>query len=145
MKISLISLCRNEAPLVPYYIDHYENIVDEIIVFDNESTDGCDELLKQCPKVRVISYCTNGYFKEEMLTFIRNYAFRQMGSFISFTKRKSPSWARIQPVISGKRWPCSRQRSTASRSFFVYRKNSLCRMMPLGPPSFASRLKRPTI
>ena len=79
MKISLISLCRNEAPLVPYYIDHYENIVDEIIVFDNESTDGCDELLKQCPKVRVISYCTNGYFKEEMLTFIRNYAFRQMG------------------------------------------------------------------
>ena len=79
MKICLITLCRNEKTLVPYFLNHYGDWVDEIIVFDNESTDGTPEELKQHPKVKIISYSTNKFFKEEMLTSIRNDAFRLMG------------------------------------------------------------------
>ncbi len=79
MKICLITICRNEETLVPYFLDHYAGWVDEIVVFDNESEDDTVKLLKACPKVRVMTFSTSKYYKEEVLTSLRNDAYRLMG------------------------------------------------------------------
>jgi len=42
-----------EAPLVPWFLRHYEKFADRIIVYDDKSTDGTRELLSAHPKVQL--------------------------------------------------------------------------------------------
>jgi len=78
MRIVLITVCKNEKRLLPFFFRHYEGIVDEYVFFDNGSTDGTTELIRQQANTRLIEFNTLGYYKEETLTFIRNSAYRQL-------------------------------------------------------------------
>jgi hypothetical protein len=49
--VHLHALCWNEARLLPYFFRHYDQVVDRYFVYDNGSTDGSLELLKQNPRV----------------------------------------------------------------------------------------------
>lgn len=49
--VHLYALCWNEAHMLPYFFRHYDSIVDRYHIFDNHSTDGSLELLKQHPRV----------------------------------------------------------------------------------------------
>ena len=62
-----------------------------------------------------------------------------------FTSSKSFSFARIHVVISGNFNPRSWQALSAARSLSLYRKNSLWRTMPFGPPRRDMSLNRSTI
>lgn len=59
MKIQLHALCFNEKPLSEYFIKHYDNICDSIVIHDNMSTDGCDEILATNKKVIIEKYDSN--------------------------------------------------------------------------------------
>ena len=50
MRIRLYSVCWNEARMLPYFLRHYEQFCDSIVVYDHESRDGSVELLDGHPQ-----------------------------------------------------------------------------------------------
>lgn len=70
MKLTVATMARNEEKIVPYFIHHYSDIVDEIIFIDNESTDNTEKIVKDmCSKfgVNLIYYpLKTGGFNESL-------------------------------------------------------------------------------
>ncbi len=58
--ITVISICKNEAYLAPFFLRHYERIADRIIIYDNASTDETREILRAHPKVSLRQFETDG-------------------------------------------------------------------------------------
>ena len=56
MSIDLYAACWNEERIIPFFLRHYEPLVDRIIVYDDRSTDRSAELLRASPKVEVRSF-----------------------------------------------------------------------------------------
>jgi len=50
MRIWLYCICRNESKLMPYFLRHYASWVDQLIFYDDQSTDGTREMIAACPK-----------------------------------------------------------------------------------------------
>lgn len=48
MKIVVIVFTRNAEKMLPFFIDHYKRFCDEIIVYDNMSTDRTCEIANKC-------------------------------------------------------------------------------------------------
>ena len=53
MPIHLYSACWNEERIIPFFLRHYEPLVDRIIVYDDDSSDRSVELLRGSRKVEV--------------------------------------------------------------------------------------------
>lgn len=53
MRIDLYATCWNEERIIPFFLRHYEPMVDRIVVFDDGSSDRSTDLLKASPKVEV--------------------------------------------------------------------------------------------
>ncbi len=53
MPIHLYTSCWNEERIIPFFLRHYEPLVDRMIVYDDASTDRTVELLRASPKVEV--------------------------------------------------------------------------------------------
>ena len=70
MKLSVATMARNEEKIVPYFIHHYSDIVDEIIFVDNESTDNTEKIVKDlCSKfgIKLVYYkLQTGGFNESL-------------------------------------------------------------------------------
>jgi hypothetical protein len=71
-KIDMHVLCWNEEKMIPYFLNHYENLVSRIFVYDNKSNDDSTKLLKKHPKVTIISYDTNGEIRDDAYLQIKN-------------------------------------------------------------------------
>lgn len=46
-KISIVVVCKNEAGVIERLLENVQNISDDVVVYDNGSTDGTIEILKQ--------------------------------------------------------------------------------------------------
>jgi hypothetical protein len=77
MKLCVITLCRNEVTLVPFFLRHYGSFADKIIVLDNQSTDGSLELLQAHPKVVVEHYDTNGEIRDDIHMHIKSNRYKE--------------------------------------------------------------------
>jgi hypothetical protein len=75
-KIDMHVLCWNEEKIIPYFLNHYENFVTNIIVYDNKSNDDTHKLLKSHPKVTIIPYNTNGEIRDDAYLQIKNNAWK---------------------------------------------------------------------
>lgn len=53
MSIHLYAACWNEERIIPFFLRHYEPLVDRIVIYDDGSTDRSVELLRASPKVEV--------------------------------------------------------------------------------------------
>ncbi len=53
MSIHLYAACWNEERVVPFFLQHYEPLVDRIVIYDDRSTDRSVELLRASPKVEI--------------------------------------------------------------------------------------------
>jgi hypothetical protein len=53
MSIHLYAACWNEERIIPFFLRHYEPLVDRIIIYDDQSTDRSVDLLRASPKVEV--------------------------------------------------------------------------------------------
>ncbi|HKQ37758.1 MAG TPA: glycosyltransferase family 2 protein [Verrucomicrobiae bacterium] len=53
MSVHLYATCWNEEKIVPFFLRHYEPLVDRIFIYDDSSTDRSVELLRASPKVEV--------------------------------------------------------------------------------------------
>jgi len=75
-KVDLHVLCWNEEKIIPHFLRHYENIVSNIIVYDNKSDDGSLKILNKHPKVTVVSYDTGGQIRDDAYLQIKNNAWK---------------------------------------------------------------------
>jgi hypothetical protein len=75
-KVEMHVLCWNEEKIIPYFLNHYENLVTNIFVYDNKSTDDTVKLLKAHPKVTIIPYDTNGEIRDDAYLQIKNTAWK---------------------------------------------------------------------
>ena len=46
MRVTAISMVRNEADVIEAFVRHHAEIVDELVVVDHRSVDGTDEMLR---------------------------------------------------------------------------------------------------
>ncbi|MDM5356375.1 glycosyltransferase family 2 protein (plasmid) [Peribacillus sp. RS7] len=61
MIIHLYALCWNEEKMLPYFFKHYDNIVDQYYIFDNDSTDNSLSILRSHSKVNVNKFEIQGF------------------------------------------------------------------------------------
>ena len=53
MKIHLYAHCWNEERIIPFFLRHYEPLVERMVIFDNGSTDRSRELFQRSAKVEL--------------------------------------------------------------------------------------------
>jgi hypothetical protein len=58
--IHLYALCWNEEPMLPFFFQHYDKLVERYYIFDNGSQDRSVELLRANPKVILGSFEVQG-------------------------------------------------------------------------------------
>jgi glycosyltransferase involved in cell wall biosynthesis len=87
MKLAVITFCRNEEKIIPYFIHHYSNIADLIILLDHESTDDTKKIAAETAKklgvkLHIETVPNNGYddvllkdIKEKSYKPLRNIGF----------------------------------------------------------------------
>jgi glycosyltransferase involved in cell wall biosynthesis len=72
MKIEVYVICYNEEVMLPYFLRHYSEFCDRIIVYDNYSTDRTEEICKQNPKVEVRKYDSGNQIRDDIYLQIKN-------------------------------------------------------------------------
>lgn len=77
-KITVLSWMRNEEDLVPFFLRHY-HFADEIIVWDNESTDGTRDALARDGRVEIREWKTEGEMRDHELTRMKSEEYRKTG------------------------------------------------------------------
>lgn len=59
-RIDLHAMCLNEARMIPYFLSHWDTLVDRFLIYDNGSTDGSQALLAADPRVSIRPFETQG-------------------------------------------------------------------------------------
>lgn len=70
-------LCHNEMDKLPFIVKYWENVADKVIVYDNESTDGSIEYLKQFPFVEVRTFKTENTMQEYVQLDLKNNIWKE--------------------------------------------------------------------
>lgn len=55
-RIWLYCICRNEEPIMPYFLRHYSKFVHRMTFFDDKSTDRTREIIASCPKAICVDW-----------------------------------------------------------------------------------------
>lgn len=76
MNLWVFCLLHNEAPLLPYFMRHYQTIADRIVLYDDHSTDGTPQLAAAYAKVSVRTYPGAGLDDSEFVDFAA-FAYRE--------------------------------------------------------------------
>lgn len=77
MRIHLYANCWNEARMLPYFMRHYNPIVNKFIILDDGSTDGSIEYLKSQDKVKLIKGDREGTSYIEQSRIFFNQAWKE--------------------------------------------------------------------
>ena len=74
MTITLYTLLYNEEHILPYFLKHYSQYVNKIVVRNNQSTDNSIQILKNWKgcEIEIINFNTNNQYDERKLTDLRN-------------------------------------------------------------------------
>lgn len=72
MKIHGHFICWNEEKIIPYFLRHYEQFCDKIVIWDNHSTDKSIELLSQSSRVEIRYFDTNETSDEDVEIYVKS-------------------------------------------------------------------------
>lgn len=75
--VHLYALCWNEEKIIPFFLRHYNQFVDQFFIYDNESTDNSVHLFLQQPNVIVRSYSSNGQIRDDFYLAIKNHEWKK--------------------------------------------------------------------
>ncbi len=84
LKIHLYTFCYNEERIIPFFLKHYNQFVDRIFVFDNQSNDTSRELLNKSPKVNVVDWDSGGIFRDDQLRNLKNRIWKRSRGIADF-------------------------------------------------------------
>ena len=74
MTINLYTFLYNEEHILPYFLKHYSQFVDKIVVYNNQSTDNSVQILndwKEC-KIEIREFNTDNHYDEQTLIDLKN-------------------------------------------------------------------------
>jgi glycosyltransferase involved in cell wall biosynthesis len=77
MNIKVLAICYNSEKILPYFLAHYSYFADQIILFDNQSSDRSPEIIKAHPKATLISYSTKGKLEDKAYVVIKNHGWKK--------------------------------------------------------------------
>ena len=73
--IHYYSVCWNEEKMLPFMFQHYDSIVSQYFIHDNESTDSSQQIIKNHPKTNLVPFATDG-FNDEIQNDIKNQCWK---------------------------------------------------------------------
>src|SRR5262245_42339747 len=76
MKIAVYTLCFNEEFFLPYFLRHYHQYTERIVLFDNCSTDHTAEIARQAG-VDVRPYESGDEIRDDLLLQIKNNCWKE--------------------------------------------------------------------
>lgn len=77
MTIHLYCICKDELPIMPYFLRHYAPWVTKLIFYDANSTDGTRRLIQECPNAELRDWLgSEGIVDDEFMDF-SNSAWRE--------------------------------------------------------------------
>lgn len=90
LRIHLYCLCWNDARMLPYFFRHYDEYVDEYFVYDNGSTDGSLQMLRDHGRVQIETFEVQGdsFVEEE----------RRLGDKIWQRSRGKADWVIVTDI-----------------------------------------------
>lgn len=77
MRLHVYTICWNERLMLPYFLRHYGQFAERIVVFDNGSDDGSQEIIQAHPRCELREFDSGGHFDEVTVTRIREQAWRE--------------------------------------------------------------------
>jgi hypothetical protein len=74
LKIDVYTICWNEQQFLPYFLNYYANIVEanNIYVYDNQSTDESQKIIKSFKNTKLLIYNTGGQIRDDIYLQIKN-------------------------------------------------------------------------
>lgn len=83
-RVVVYGVCWNELRLLPYFLRNYA-WAEKIVLLDNHSDDGSQELAVNWPKVEVRLYDTKGFYEEQALLTLKNDCWKELrGTGVDF-------------------------------------------------------------
>lgn len=82
--VHLYALCWNEEKIIPYFMSHYVDFVDNFFIYDNESTDSSIELLQKYRNVEIITYKSDNKIRDDIYLNIKNNEWKKSRGFADF-------------------------------------------------------------
>ena len=82
MTITLYTFLYNEQEILPYFLKHYSQFVNKIVVYNNMSTDNSIQILndwKEC-EIEIRDYDTNNQYDEASLMNFRSNCWKECNS-----------------------------------------------------------------
>ena len=76
MRLHVFTTCWNERLVLPYFLRHYEQFAERIVVYDNGSDDGSQDLVRTHPLCELREFSSGGEFDEFTLVRVREQAWR---------------------------------------------------------------------
>lgn len=87
MRITVITICYNEAEIIYNFLEHYYWLgANRIVIYDNKSTDGTIDICKdfekshQGCKIEIIEYDSNNEIRDDLYIEIKNNAWKKFKS-----------------------------------------------------------------
>lgn len=77
MKIHAYSICWNEEVLLPFYLRHYEQFCEKIIIYDNMSTDKSRYIINNHPLCELRDFNTHNEINENIFLEIKNNCWKE--------------------------------------------------------------------
>ena len=77
-KVTVLVWLKDEEHILPFFLRHYA-FADEIVAFDNESTDRSREILSANPRVRIVDWNTDGLLRDDQLQEMKSNEYRKLG------------------------------------------------------------------
>jgi glycosyltransferase involved in cell wall biosynthesis len=72
VKIDVFTLAYNEEVLLPYFLRHYGEFADRIVLYNNCSTDGTVAIALNHPKVEIRSFDTDNEIRDDKMQWLKN-------------------------------------------------------------------------
>ena len=74
MTITVYTFLYNEEDILPYFLKHYSQFVDKIVVYNNMSTDNSIEILKNWKdcEIEIREFDTNNQYDERTVVEFKN-------------------------------------------------------------------------
>src|SRR5579871_744758 len=77
IKIHLYTMCWNERRMLPYFLRHYEQFCDSIIVYDNESDDGSQDIVREHPLCDLRRISSGGQKENRLLRYVKGKLWKE--------------------------------------------------------------------
>lgn len=77
IKVRILSTCKNEENILPYFLRYYSGFCSEIDIYDNGSTDRSIEIINSFPRTRLNHYNTDNKMNTEIMTRIQNTKYKE--------------------------------------------------------------------